>query len=199
MYRIIIISLFLFCSVSFSEENTKLLMRQFTTEDIDPYLKEKVPFLQRGFSNSIPIPSVNQYILNFSPTENIFDYFAQITGRNIFKAQFIVSWYIFTNANHIPNSIDRVMELVNQKKPILLKSLLAVNGKWESVVELPYTTLKEESYVFVYVSYPNTQGVLVPIAGQSFYREFLGSVSEREQSLDLNQEMLVYWQKKGYL
>ncbi|MGL5955445.1 MAG: hypothetical protein ACRC0X_02385 [Brevinema sp.] len=196
MYRVILFSVFFLYNLGYPRENIELLNRQFSSENIDPYLQERIPFLQQGLVDRIP--AVNQYILNFSPNEQLFDYFAQVTGRTIFKAQFVVSWYVFTNMTHVPNSIDGVMALINQKKPILLKSLPAVNGKWESAVELPYMTLKDDTYVFVYVSYPNTRGVLVPIAGQSFYREFIGGVSEREKTLDLNQEILAYWQRKGY-
>ncbi len=199
MYRVILFILIFFCNIIFAEDNMSLMRRQFSGLPVSPELKSEVPFLQQNLSNtrSIHIPEINKYTLHFEPSPSTFGHFSLITGRSIFNAQFIVSWYIFDDIGKIPDSADEMIKLVNTQKPIVFKSLISINKKWTAYAELPHSGMMEDKYVFAYISYPNVQGVLVPIAGQSFYNENGNYI--REKYLDLNNSILDYWQRKGFL
>lgn len=198
MYKILF--LILLSSNLFSFNKAGLVGAQFNDNAIDESLKDQIPFLQLPLDqmNSTMLSEKNLYTLNFQPSETLFPYFSKITGMSIFQARFIVSWYVFTNNSQIPSSTDKMMELVNVQKPIGFATLVSIGGKWKAMVELPYTTLKKNTHVYVYISYPNNKGVLVPIAGQVFPHN-LSQNTNKEQVLGLSTGILSYWKRKGYL
>lgn len=201
MYRMILFLLLFFCNLLFGVENAEIIKKQFQNTSVKESLVDKIPYLQQNFmiEKAVAMPTKNQYTLKFDPNDALFGYFSRITGRSIFNAKFIVSWYIFTNKVHIPSSSEKIMELVNQEKPIFFGILTAINGKWISSVELPFDSVREKNYIFAYISYPNTDGVLVPLGSQSFYFENISGHFLRERRLALNREVLAYWKNKGYL
>lgn len=197
-----VLFLLLLTTNTFSMDRESITRLQFENVDIEDSLKDKIPFLQNSYSdmNTTKLPEKNKYTLTFKPDSQGFDRFSRMTGVSIFQAKFTISWYIFTNSTQIPTSTDKMLELVNVKKPHLLMPLIAINGKWEVNVELPSLTYKKGTYVYAYISYPNLKGVLVPLAGQSFYKKKTDDVLiSRDESLGLNFNILSYWQQQGYL
>lgn len=202
MYRLILFLLIFFCNLLFGMDNSEILSKQLPNENVDSYLIKKVPYLRQQFTTEdfAPVSSENQYVLQFNPSELSYHYFSKVTGCSIFNAKFVVSWYLFTNVNDIPNSSEQMLYLVNKSKPLLLKSMTSVDGKWLDIVDLPYESMSPNTFVFAYVSYPNSDGVLVPLGGQSFYREFSSTYdNSQEQSMSLNDNILSYWKDKEYL
>lgn len=177
----IVILLIFFCNTLFAQET--LLEKQFSTHEISPYLRSQVPFLQNGQ------PEDNVYTLHFTPQEPTYEYFMEVVGRSIFRSVFVVSWYVLSDKD-MPTSIDSMMALVNQKKPMRFVSMTHINGKWQSRVTLPYTDSRKT--IVAYISYPNINGVLVPISAQVFQHT-------RQRTSDISTDTLDYWKRKNYL
>ena len=200
MYKVLF--LLLLTTNIFAMDRENITRLQFEDIAIEESLKDKIPFLQIPYSNmnDTKLPEKNKYTLTFKPDSQGFERFSRLTGVSIFQAKFTISWYIFTNSTQIPTSTDKMLELVNVEKPHLLMPLIAINGKWEVMIELPNLTYKKGTYVYAYISYPNLEGVLVPLAGQSFYKKNTDDILiSREESLGLNFNILSYWQRQGYL
>jgi len=180
---------------------SKLLKKQFHKQQISSQLKENIPFLNLPIDqiNQVKLTENNIFSLSFYPKEKNYLFFSRITGLSIFNTQFTVSWYIFTNQLQIPNSTKSMMNLLNTKKPLVFSSLTYMNGRWCAQANLPYQTLDLNNYIYAYISFPNTDGVLIPLVGQSFYQDQILGISMKKQMVSLNAEILNYWQAQGYL
>ena len=200
MYKVLFL-LFLTVNV-FAMDREQIARLQLEYIDVEDSLKDKIPFLNIPYSNinDIKLPEKNIFSLTFKPDSQGFEQFSRLTGMSIFRAKFTISWYIFTNITQIPSSTDKMLELVNVEKPHLFMPLIAINGKWEAMIELPNLTYKNGTYVYAYISYPNLKGVLIPLAGQSFYKKNTSDIEiGREAVLGLNSNILSYGQRQGYL
>lgn len=198
MYRILF---FLLCTgVVFAGEQTSLLSLQFEGVTVDSALKEKVPFLRQDSSTAHPKSHKNRSLLTltFTPDESTYKTFARVTGTSIFNSYFTVSWYVFTDKSCIPSSTKDMLRLVNVQKPEYFEAMYYLNGKWQTKAELPVFLEDSSVFIYAYVSYPNAQGVLVPIASQSFYYDLMSRQSSEKKYVRLNTDILFYWKDSGY-
>lgn len=199
MKNLLFLCVFFMANVSFALDKQMLLEKQFPKKEINASLKEKVPFLNQNFDriNETTLTPNNIYSVIFKPNSDQFDLFSSITGKSIFYTRFVVSWYIFSNVSEIPESMKDIMKILNTEKPMDFSLLTLLNYKWISQSNLPYAG--DNTFIYVYISLVNSDGVLLPLASQSFYRDSISGLHKKAQEVFLNLDVLKYWQKLGYL
>ncbi|MGL4367831.1 MAG: hypothetical protein ACRCTQ_06100 [Brevinemataceae bacterium] len=173
---------------------------RFTHQNISKELKDQLPFLKiqaNGVSQSHPL-SEDMLELIFQPQEESFGFFSTITGLNIFNTRFTVSWYMFSTLSDIPSSNEDIMFLLNSKEPCVFSVFTYLNGSWKTHAIFPNMLNIPDKFVYAYVSLPNEDGVLVPLAGQSFYYDTISQITKKTRNVSLNTDILEYWSKKGY-
>ena len=195
---LLISSTLLITSSGFPFDNDKIARLQFADVPVKNSLKEKVPYLLHGANPQLKLTERNLFTLIFSPEEHTYRNFSRITGISIFNAKFTVSWYVFTNSSQIPDSTRKTLELLNTEKPLIFSSINYINGKWSAIADLPYYANLEDVFIYAYVAFPNMAGVLVPLAGQSFYRDRVVGDAKRIQKATLSGDILQFWDQEGY-
>ncbi|MGL4388696.1 MAG: hypothetical protein ACRCTJ_04830 [Brevinema sp.] len=184
----------------FSLDKELLVRSQFSDGNISEYLKQRIPFLDQEFEemNHTKLQAQELFEVNFMPKSREYSFFAELTGKSITTTRFIVSWYLFNDDSmEVPVSLDDVMTVLNTKTPIDFSILTYANTQWRASTEL--YNLRNKTRLYVFISLPNENGVLLPLAGGSFYQDHISGMNKTVQSATLNLDVLLYWQEKGYL
>ncbi|MGL4562231.1 MAG: hypothetical protein ACRCVW_00030 [Brevinema sp.] len=199
MKKIVILFLINITNITFGLNKEMIARAQFPTENIGEYLKQKVPFLDQEFNqmDHTVLKEFDNYEISFTIDTDQLGLFAAITGKSFTKTRFIVSWYIFSSDSEIPSSLNDMMYVLNTKKPVNFSILTFLNQQWVSTTE--FAQLRKTDQIYVFISFANKNGVLLPLVGQSFYKDHISNLDQRVKMSKLNLEMLYYWVEKGYL
>ncbi|MGL4561848.1 MAG: hypothetical protein ACRCV0_06140 [Brevinema sp.] len=199
MKKIVILFLISITNITFGLHKEVIARTQFPTENIGEYLKQKVPFLDQEFNqmDHTVLKEFDNYEISFTIDTDHLEIFAAITGKSFIKTRFIVSWYIFSSNSEVPSSPNDMMYVLNTKKPADFSILTFLNQQWVSTTE--FTQLRKTDQIYVFISFANKNGVLLPLVGQSFYKDHISNLDQRAKMSKLNLEMLYYWVEKGYL